>query len=183
MKGEFFIAFAVCFGLLTIGLTITPSTSYACKCVGPQSVEREMDRSQAVFSGQVIELLNQKSQQKILFEVNESWKGVSESQVILVSVLSDCSVNFYQGGEYLIYAREYEGELTTNICSRTIELSKAEEDLALLGKGNVPTKKVELESELNHPALFKKMWMPVFGLIVAGFLLVWWNIRKNIDKH
>ena len=169
----------VLFGLITLTLTTPSSKAYACKCVEKQSVIREMEQSKAVFSGKVIGELNQESQQKILFEVKEAWKGITESQVILVTELSDCSVNFYLGGEYLVYASENDGELTSDFCNRTTELSGGNEDLEILGEGSPPTNEVNLESEIKPFEKYRKMWIPIMGIVVTGFLLVWWQLRKN----
>jgi len=96
MKRGFIFALGLWFGMIIFAITNNPSTVFACKCVEQQSVEKEKKQSTAVFSGKVIGELNQKSQQKILFEVKKAWKGVTDSQVILVSELSDCSVNLYE---------------------------------------------------------------------------------------
>jgi hypothetical protein len=177
-KGFCFFLFGF-LGMISLAVTILPTTSYACKCLEPQSVEKEMEHATAVFSGKIIGERNQKTQQKILFEVKETWKGVTETQVILVTDFSDCNVNFYQEQEYLVYASEVNGELTSESCSRTIELSGAEEDLATLGKGDAPTDEVNLKSELSPFAIYKNMWIPVIGVVVGGILLVWWQQRKN----
>ncbi len=45
---------------------------------------------------------------------------------------ADCGFDFNVGDQYLVYAYDYTGALTTNICLRTAELSQAAADLAYL---------------------------------------------------
>ncbi|MBW9234790.1 hypothetical protein JQK62_21625, partial [Leptospira santarosai] len=80
-----------------------------------------------------------------MFEVAETWKGVSESQVFIItgSGGGDCGYEFQVGQDYLVYATEStmygnQAELVTIICDRTTELGSAQEDLAVLGKGKEP---------------------------------------------
>ena len=94
-----------------ISMSIVPTTSYACSCAQPPSVEDELERSQAVFSGKVLEVKEQKNfsgymKKRVLIEVAETWKGVSESQVIITtgSGGGDCGYEFQVGQEYLVYA-------------------------------------------------------------------------------
>ncbi len=128
-----------------------PTESHACKCSGPPSVEQELERSEAVFKGKIIDIKNKRTNRKILFEVEETWKGLSNTQIILTEELSSCSLDFFEGNSYLVDAYEIQGELTTNMCDRTKDLSDAGEDLLALGKGAKPTKEVNLKSQLQNP--------------------------------
>jgi hypothetical protein len=179
VKKKSAILFILFIGLLASGVVLYPSSSYACKCVGPQSVEKEMKQSDAVFSGKVIGLKDEKSHRKILFEVGKTWKGETKSQLILVSENSSCSIEFYKGAEYLVYAREYKGLLTTDICNRTTQLFDAEEDLVILGKGKVPTEEVNLEDDIKPLAPFRNQLIIVVGVVVLAVFFIWRQIVKN----
>lgn len=166
------------------------STAYACSCAQSQSVEAEFSRSEAVFAGRVLEVKEQKSlngsmTKAALFEVSRIWKGGSESQIVIHTGLGggDCGFHFEEGKEYLVYAHRstmYGDKelLVTIICDRTNVLFQAQEDLAILGEGEVPTKHVNLEGELYsvHPLV----WVTMIGIAVIGLLIifVWRKARK-----
>ena len=189
------ILLSIVFSLISI--SIGPATSHACSCVEPPSVESELERSDAVFSGEVLEVKEQKDfgdfmKKRVLFEVTDTWKGFSESQVIITtgSGGGDCGFEFQVGHEYLVYAVEStmysdESELVTIICDRTTELTSAQEDLAVLGEGKPPTEQVDLKAELAAESDKDNLILWVIGnialLIVAFF--VWRKIRKNQFKN
>jgi hypothetical protein len=165
--------------LLAATVITFPTVSYACKCDWPPSVEQELKRSKAVFSGKVIDINNEKNNRKILFEVDEAWKGVSETQIILTDEHSSCSLNFFEGESYLVYAYEFQGDLTTNICDRTIDLRSAEEDLATLGKGATPTEKVDLKNQLRSPVVnYIYIWLPLVILLIVSAYFISKQLRK-----
>jgi len=174
-------------GFMTI---FTPSTVYACSCVEPPTVEAELNRSEAVFAGRVVEVkeqryLNGSMTKAALFEVSQIWKGGSESQIIVHtgSGGGDCGYHFEEGKEYLVYANPstmYGDKelLVTIICDRTNELAEAQEDLAILGEGKVPTEQVNLTNELDrvHPYV----WVATIVFFIIGIVsvLVWRKMRK-----
>lgn len=170
------ISFPLIAILLAVSLTTFPTVSHACKCEEPPSVEQELEKSKAVFSGKVIDIKNVKNNRKILFEVEDTWKGVSETQTILADELSSCSLDFIEGESYLIYAYEFQGDLTTNICDRTKELRSAMEDLAALGKGATPSEEVDLKNQLRNPVIkYLYIWLP----LVSFFIVVVYYISKR----
>ncbi|MGV2941315.1 hypothetical protein AB5I83_17060 [Mesobacillus sp. LC4] len=165
--------------LLAIGLTTFPTASQACKCVEEKSIEKELKASKAVFSGKVIEIKTSFNNRKILFEVEETWKGVSQTEIILEDEWSSCSTDFFEGESYLVYAHEFQGELTTDICDRTRELRSAEGDLATLGTGATPTEEVDLREQLRSPAFrYIYIWLPLVSLIIVFVIF----IRKRSAK-
>lgn len=166
------ITYSLAVILLAAGLTTFPTASHACKCVEEKSVEKELESSKAVFSGKVIEIKHENNNRKILFEVEETWKGISQTEIILEDEWSSCSIDFFEGDSYLVYAYEFGGELTTNICDRTRELSSAGEDLATLGTGVTPTEEVDLQKQLQSPVVrYIYIWIPLVGLMIVSFIL------------
>ncbi|WP_239696788.1 hypothetical protein [Paenibacillus oryzisoli] len=153
------------------------ANAYACSCAMPQTVEAQFNRSEAVFAGRVLDVNEQRNVNGSMtkaarFEVSRIWKGASQSQFIIHtgSGGGDCGFNFEKGKEYLVYAGRSSmyGDkelLVTIICDRTAALDQAHEDLAVLGEGNVPTKKVQLEGELSR-------MQPVALVAIVGFVLV-----------
>lgn len=166
------------------------SNVYACSCAQPQTVKDQFSRSEAVFSGKVLEVKEQKNlngsmTKAALFDVSRIWKGGTESQIIIHtgSGGGDCGFKFENGKEYLVYAQPstmYGDKelLVTIICDRTVALDQAQEDLAVLGEGKLPTEQVHLEGELSRTQPF--IWVAVIGVVVIGmtFFLVRRKWRK-----
>ncbi|MGM0883256.1 MAG: hypothetical protein ACQEXQ_19735 [Bacillota bacterium] len=179
----------ICLIVSTMSIFI-PSNVYACSCAQPLTVEAEFSRSEAVFAGRVLEVqeyrnLNGSVTKSTLFEISQIWKGGSESQIIIHTGGGggDCGYHFEEGKEYLVYAHPstmYGDKelLVTIICDRTNVLAQAQEDLAILGEGKVPTEQVILEDELNriHPYV----WFAVLGIVVMIMIVffIWRKVRK-----
>ena len=73
--------------------------------------------------------------------VSEVWKGPEHQTVQLTTDVADgvsCGYPFEKGQKYLVYAYGGQQGLGTSGCSETKLLSKASEDLALLGNGAEP---------------------------------------------
>ncbi len=135
----------------------------ACSCVR-LSLEEQVQRSDAIFSGEVLDTRDNPSPTApgvhlgpVTFDVEESWKGVSEEQgVILGSSFSameegDCGIDFREGERYLIYST-YGGQgedraLTTGICEGTKPLKAADDDLEALGPAELELPETEEEPD------------------------------------
>ncbi len=185
--------------LVTIALTlfILPSSSFACSCVPPDSPEKELERSAAVFSGKVIDIQDRNINFPtfssadplfVRFEVDLIWKGVTQSQVI-ASTMRDsasCGFEFIENNEYLVYATEVDGELQVTMCSRTSLLSSAQDDIKVLGTGEGPTEKVELTTKTDDTPSETKFnsgfTLLIFGavILVLAIVLVYiiWRRKK-----
>lgn len=180
----------LCIVLIITGITINPSISFACKCVGPSSVKEEFERTNAVFSGKVNEIKEKKHSngyavKSILFEVKNTWKGVSESQVIIVTDQSDCGYEFKKGEEYLVYANHTslygdKDNLSTGICDLTSPLGEADNDLLILGEGKAPSKEVNLQNEYNRSGIYSYIW--VWGIIIGIIGFVAFLFLKRLKK-
>jgi hypothetical protein len=168
-----FIALILFVILSATVITAYPSVSHACKCEEPPSVEQELERSKAVFSGKIIDIKDEKNNRKILFDVEETWKGVTETQIILLDEISSCSLDFFKGASYLVYAYDFQGDLTTNICDRTKDLSSAQEDLLKLGEGSLPTEEVNLQDQLRNPVVnYMYIWLPMIILFALAVYII-----------
>ncbi len=117
----------------------------ACTCSLPrtadlnQQIKQAIQDSKAVFAGEVVEIFNV-PYVTVKFKVDQFWKGKIEKTLTLNTGRGggDCGYGFKVGESYLVYAYGPEDSgLSTNICQRTAELSKATSDLAFLGKGTV----------------------------------------------
>ncbi len=160
----------------------TPAS--ACSCVQSPGVTQELERSDAVFSGKVIEIdekprLLTSSTRSIVFQVAQVWKGDGHSQVEISTGQGggDCGFEFNMGQEYLVYAVKSNmygtNELITIICDRTAVLSQAQGDVAVLGEGQAPSEEVDLLSQNG--------WLlPVIGFIVLAIIVFTVYRRKKI---
>ena len=164
-----------------------PLITSACSCAELPSVEEEFERSQAVFSGKVVDVREKRSikgyqTKSVLFEVTNTWKGVKQSQIIVTTGQGggDCGFNFKEGQEYLVYVNKstmYGGKtLVSAICDRTNELSVLQEDLKILGEGQPPIEDVDLTDKHEGNQLY--IWVAI--IIAVGILLIFiFKKRKN----
>ena len=163
-----------------------PVVTSACSCAELPTAESELERSQAVFSGKVIDIKERKANgyltKSVLFEVTNTWKGVEKSQVIITTGLGggDCGYRFIEGQEYLVYANESDmygaKSLVTIMCDRTNNLSRLQEDLKVLGEGEHATKKVDLSSTQDRSNF--NIWITGF-LAVVVILIIFLLNKKN----
>lgn len=178
------------FACLFIGamFVAAPTSSYACSCAELPSVEEELLHSEAVFSGKVIDIQQKKHlkgylTKTVLFEIEATWKGGSQSQVIVTtgSGGGDCGFDFEKGREYLVYASESsmygKKELVTILCDRTRLVTAADEDFAVLGEGKAPNQEVNLNTHDNTMVWVK---LATIAIIIIGMSFVINIVRKKI---
>jgi hypothetical protein len=114
---------------------LTEKRAIACDCAWHGSPREELQRKDAVFSGEVIS--RDFKTAKVEFKVEKVWKGLGAKRIALKYIGSDCTYPFVVGKKYLVYAFGKE-ILETNTCTRTKELDKAADDLKELGEGKEP---------------------------------------------
>ena len=127
-------------------LLVFSESSYACSCEllpSKDSIKKQVKeakkKSQAVFTGRVLEI-NEPSDTNFLLvkiRVESNWKGEERAEIVIVTGKGDgdCGFPFKVGESYLIYAYQIRnGHLSTNICQRTALLHDAEKDIAILEK-------------------------------------------------
>lgn len=131
----------------SLGFTVDQTCSCLSRIRSDASVSRkvryERQRSKAVFSGEVMAIVERNTRDahnlEVTFRVIEAWKGIRTN---IVSVITphpspySCGYAFQVGQQYLVYVERFDnGNLWTDICSRTMRLTDAEEDLQVLGRG------------------------------------------------
>ncbi|GGG00620.1 hypothetical protein GCM10010912_51840 [Paenibacillus albidus] len=135
--------------MATALLTVRPEVTYACSCVVPGAPLEELERSAAVFSGEVVSVEAKPSVVQssgdpvtVTFNVQTIWKGEVGSTVTVTTAMSSasCGFEFTEGESYLVYSHKGEGSdgLKVSLCSRTTLLSGAAEDKEALGPGISP---------------------------------------------
>ncbi|MBD8025154.1 hypothetical protein H9636_00655 [Ureibacillus sp. Re31] len=190
MKFKLFLCFLLMISFL-FNLSLT--SSYACSCVQPESAQKELSARDFVFSGKVKKIIDQNENSiikssadllKIHFEVNETWKGIDETEVIVFTERdsASCGFSFTTNEDYLVYANKEEGKKKVNICSRTSPLVNASVDINELGEGEKPTKSVNI----NENSRDGKMTTTtiIIGLSLGALMIIFityfiTNKRKN----
>ncbi|MGM0836232.1 MAG: hypothetical protein ACQEV7_08750 [Bacillota bacterium] len=155
------------------------SSSYACSCFPPGTPFAELEKSDAVFSGKVINVKTDDSTLKAKISVKESWKGMDSKEVTVHTAIDSagCGVNFETGKEYIIYSSLEDGKYITYLCSRTAELAYAQDDLTELGEGTVPSKSGDAAA--NSPST-QNLVVGSLGvvLILGGCFFYKWKSAK-----
>lgn len=127
------------------------ASAYACSCL-PRTPQQHFETSEAVFAGRVIDIVQPNpegqgsrqrrptSEVKVIFEVSRIWKGQKRPRIVVMTSNSSasCGYSFQKREQYLVYASRQESQLGTGLCSGTKPLSSAQEDLAVLGRGETP---------------------------------------------
>ncbi len=155
-------------------MAATPQQAYACSCIPPSPPLESMATSDAVFSGKVTRIeaeeapiMSSADPVKVVFEVSRVWKGAEDGAIALSTARdsASCGYDFVAGQEYLVYAHSSESGLTTGLCTRTMPLSAAGEDLAALGEGVVP-------APVAQPASTSIPWVLAAGAVGIGLVLL-----------
>ncbi len=112
----------------------------ACQCFARQTPCAEYWRADAVFLGTVTSITpafadsasTAISTESIRFSIEQSYRGITGNEVELINYMTSCDYSFRLGGQYFVYAYRSptDNSLATSFCTRTTELSSANEDIA-----------------------------------------------------
>lgn len=129
MKKVIYILFA-----LIIFLFTAAEKSFACSCVvSPDPLKKQIQSafsdSDAVFSGEVIEIKDSLTDQYnviVKLKVAKAWKGKSNKEITITTAKDSamCGYGFEIGKTYLVYANGQKDALSVSNCSRTSLFSK-----------------------------------------------------------
>jgi hypothetical protein len=163
-------------------LVLLPDCASACSCAIPpgsqkERAERALSSSEAVFSGEVAAIERDQmgpfgGVDEVYFRVSEVWKGPKRETLELTtqSQGSVCGYHFEEEQEYLVYAYGKQ-DLKVGACGTTKQLSKADEDLALLGNGEKPTDGGDDLTDTSGGVSVRAM-VGIAGLAMVASLLV-----------
>jgi hypothetical protein len=165
-------------------LSVPPESAQACSCAMAPSVQQELQRKTAVFSGRVVKLtepgkgLIRSSADPVTatFAVANVWKGEAKPQLAVYTAISSasCGFSFQMNTDYLVYASsDGNGKLTTIICDRTKPIADASEDLTALGAGDKPAPLAYPEQETGK--LLDSFYLAV--TFAVSFLICFTAIR------
>ena len=142
------------FAVAIVLLPFVAGDVYGCRCGNRQPPCSQFADADVVFSGLVTKITpdERKYRQTISFNVEKPFKGVSGTVVELVDIRTSCSVDFKEGKKYLVYAYRTEDgkELHTHYCTRTTELSEANDDLVYLTSLSQKPQPTEIVGRLTH---------------------------------
>lgn len=101
--------------------------TYACSCVPPsQTTNEDFQKAAAVFTGRVLDVQRKDDSNTVTIKiaVQKYWKGKISKEVKITTAKDSamCGFNFEVGKDYLVYASETDGKLSTTICSRTAQV-------------------------------------------------------------
>lgn len=129
MKNSLFkVGFLSLLSLTLMSPLVTPAPRvHACSCVIPGTPVEEMEKSDAVFSGQVIEMESTPTGYVVSLEVFEFWKGDVPEEVTVQTGMGggDCGFNFERGKNYMVYAHAAEEGYMVYSCGLTSLLADA----------------------------------------------------------
>ncbi|MDN4606954.1 hypothetical protein [Sporosarcina highlanderae] len=188
------VRYVLSFGLLfMLFIWWKPLDASACSCIAPPPPEDALEKANAVFTGEVVEIEEKRKLfggfigKKVQFKVDKAWKGIDESEIVISTGQSDgdCGFSFVKGQKYLVYAsvssmyEENNYSLSTTICHRTTELTNATADLNALGEGQEVTSPEESQDD-DEAAL--PWW--TFALFVLGLVAIFYGFRyKKAQKN
>lgn len=133
--------------VLVLVMTVVVAAAYvpptwACSCMPPPAPLEAKAQMDGVFSGTVLSVEGLEPGEmgipvEVTLDVHTIWKGDPGAKVVVRTANNSaaCGFNFEEGQQYLVYAHQEDGEWTTNLCTRTAELSRASADLDALGEG------------------------------------------------
>jgi hypothetical protein len=172
--------------ILTTGINLTENEVYACSCVGG-SITEKLERSDAVFTGRVIEVGGTKNSdigklRKYIFEVNNAWKGQITKNISIYSYDGDgasCGYKFKSNESYLVYSYlGNDGALETNFCTGNTEYEKAKNELGLLGQEIEVKNNTTIENE-KEGSIRTYMYLSGVLLVLVIFLLVYRQVKSR----
>jgi hypothetical protein len=136
-------------------ILFTADSARACTCA-EQTIEEAVKNSAAIFEGRVIEIkvgadengVSTRTNQ-IRFRIVRSWKGVQQEEIIVRTMNNEaaCGYGFRANQSYLVFADGNSSGLLAGLCSRTKPIEKADEEIRVLGMGEVPVSPQLTEQE------------------------------------
>ncbi|GBG08474.1 hypothetical protein PAT3040_03057 [Paenibacillus agaridevorans] len=151
------LSYLILFGMWFV---IEPVTVNACSCAELPSIEEQLERKTAIFTGKILsvtkpvqgKIWSSADPVKVLFEVKTVWKGELGSQTTVHTALSSKSCG-YEGfevnKEYVVFAYGDPDRLETGRCEGNKTLASAQEELKALGAGYEPSKIIPQEIPLE----------------------------------
>ena len=176
-----FLNLLLVFSLLAVS-KIPPA--FACDSNRPGSPTEELAKSTAVFSGKVLSVSRDGYTDKVKFNVDKIWKGVSEKNVVVSTTTEGamCGFGFKENEKYIVYAYG-EISLGTGLCSRTHLLTLNDPDISVLGIGKSPTLGIEptpKDAPISYMFMTSLVGISIVVLVVIGITYRIISSRKKL---
>ncbi|MEJ8303424.1 hypothetical protein [Saccharibacillus sacchari] len=178
------LGIALVLGFASLPLVLPMQKAVACSCEFPENAEDAKQRAAATFTGTVkhIEEFEDDRKEKynaVTLDVDQSWKGVMQPEMVVYTSWSSCQFGFDRGKTYLLYTHDHDGRQEITNCGRSGEVVQTNadviKDLQDLGTGTTFAKPPDGGTEMeDEAAATSRSWLPfVLGgcaliVIVAG---------------
>ena len=140
---------------------IAGSTVLACDCV-TLSPSESFQKADVVFEGQAIRIVPSSAGTNYTFHVSKSLKGSPANELTLVQGSFNCDPTFWPNTIYRVYARSFEGKLSSGVCY-------GNEVLGFIRVTNNST-------QISRSKIFKLLPPLAVGLLAA---IIWLLIRRR----
>jgi len=190
--------------LLLVGLfllvVILPN-AYACTCIGDWPIEDRVDETDIIFSGKLLERIEDTNQKTFIFKIDKLWKDnsdkihVEQKNMTIFTPFSEaaCGTDFIVGLDYLVYAEVYGNTINTSLCSGSDRLFLKTDDLKFLSTSNeepifgldCPFRTHKFSQETQKCEIWWDsvyVTVPLIVIIASAITissLVIWKYRKN----
>ncbi|CAM4500350.1 hypothetical protein FHS16_005610 [Paenibacillus endophyticus] len=158
----------------------------ACSCAETPSIEDQLQRKTAIFTGKVLRLTkpvngkiwSSEDAVKVQFEVKKVWKGDLGSQTTVYTARSSESCGYEGFGineEFIVFAYGEADRLETGLCEGNKNLESAQEEIKALGVGYEPSKMTSTREEYSDKTIVTKEsnnWWFMVGSLLVVFLAV-----------
>jgi hypothetical protein len=158
---------AILISLALLSVVLCPRPASACSCLGTPSVCGSFAAAEAVFVGTVSRVENKTTKsegqeyivgQTAYVQVEESFKGVTRSEMIFRSYGSSCDAVYKEGQRLLFYAyfNKDDKAWVIRACDRSALAEHAADDLLYLRNLPASSQKTRISGVLNNTT-FKPM--------------------------
>mgnify|MGYP001279758357 CR=1 FL=1 len=132
-----------------IVLMISPSTTYALDCVEMPTGEKGYEIYDGIIIGQVEDVIREKDNIVIKLKVIKSFKKIEVEQISLKENITWGSLSGPSeiGDEFLYYLREGFFGWENPLCSPTMRIADAAEELTFLQDKEVPIKRISAPTQ------------------------------------
>jgi hypothetical protein len=108
--------------------------------MAPATAAEALQKSSAVFRGRVVTIyrsffdrvgITNTAGYRVQFEITKQWKGAPSKSTVVITRLSGeaCGFPFEQNKEYLAYIVTEPKDIQTGICTGTINIAEAEQEM------------------------------------------------------
>jgi hypothetical protein len=105
------------FSLAILTLTLTAArTTVSFDCI-TRSPEESFKAADVVFDGEVIRITRVDQNPQYTFRVDYRLKGLTGREVTILGGQTNCDATFGPNTIYRVYAKYYNGKLTSGVCS------------------------------------------------------------------